>query len=52
MTPLIFSNYHLRNGAGRFETAQRDRGLIPRKGVVLVALPTMIGMWSRIAPTE
>ncbi|ECE7565242.1 hypothetical protein EUV21_04340 [Salmonella enterica subsp. enterica serovar Kinondoni] len=31
------------SGAGRLKTASRNRGLIPPKGVVLVALPTLIG---------
>lgn len=52
MTSLIFSKYHYRSGAGRFETAQRDRGLISLSGVVFVALPTLIGVCSRNAPTE
>lgn len=31
------------SGAGRLKTASRNRGLISPKGVVLVALPTLIG---------
>lgn len=52
MTSLIFSNYYYRSGAGRFETAQRDRGHISLSGVVLVALPTLIGVCPRDAFTE
>lgn len=52
MTSLIFSNYHYRSGAGRFETAQRDRGLISLSGVVFVALPALTGVCPRDAYTK